>query len=231
MSILTVFSFDDQLIREQDGRWSVYDMIKVIGGQKNPHDAWKRLTVSYPEVLAKCEDWKFPGAGQRNTPVCDRQVALEIIGLLPGAVGKKYREEAAKLFLRYVDADITLADEIVQRQTDKKSVEWIQARVEGKVARLEFTDELKARGVTGFGYAANTDTLNIELFDHPAKELKEIKHVKNPRDGMTSLELAALRFAELKAIQEMKDTDAMGNTETVACSKKAGKVVRHALDN
>ena len=56
-------------------------MIKVLGGQKNPHDTWKRLAGTYPEVLGKCENLKFPGPGQRDTPVAkDKEAAFYILG-------------------------------------------------------------------------------------------------------------------------------------------------------
>ena len=38
----------------------MFDMIRVLGGQKNPHDAWARLVESHPEVLGKCENLQFP---------------------------------------------------------------------------------------------------------------------------------------------------------------------------
>ena len=48
---------------------SVFDMIRVLGGQKNPHQPWERLCAAHPEVLTKCENLQFPGPGQRETPV------------------------------------------------------------------------------------------------------------------------------------------------------------------
>ena len=47
----------------------MFDMIRVLGGQKNPRDAWNRLTETHPEVVGKCDNLQFPGAGQRETPV------------------------------------------------------------------------------------------------------------------------------------------------------------------
>ena len=99
-----------------DGRSSVYDLISAVGQQKNPHSTWKRLTAGHPEVLAKCENLKFPGPGQRETPVTDLRGWLYILALLPGAMGKKYREEAAQLVTRYMKGDQSLIDEIRDRQ-------------------------------------------------------------------------------------------------------------------
>ncbi len=86
-----------------DERYSVFDVVEVIGGKKNPWDAWNALSEQFPEVLGKVEDFKFPGRGQRLTPVTNKEGLLYIIGLLPGAVGRTYREDAAKLMLSKVE--------------------------------------------------------------------------------------------------------------------------------
>ncbi len=44
-------------------------MIRVLGGQKNPRQAWERLVESHPEVVPKCDNLRFPGRGQRETPI------------------------------------------------------------------------------------------------------------------------------------------------------------------
>ncbi len=44
------------------GQPSIFDMIKVLGGQKNPRDAWQRLAESHPEVVGKCDNLRFPTA-------------------------------------------------------------------------------------------------------------------------------------------------------------------------
>lgn len=100
----------------EDGRASVYDMIGAIGQQKNPYEFWKRLIATHPEVLTKCENFKFPGRGQRETPVTDFRGWLYILALLPGAMGKQYREDAAQLVTRYMKGDQELINEIKDRQ-------------------------------------------------------------------------------------------------------------------
>ena len=66
----------------EDERFSVYDIIRVIGGKKSPRETWKRLTEEYPEVVTKAAMHKFPGAGQRKTPVVFQETAEEIMKLL-----------------------------------------------------------------------------------------------------------------------------------------------------
>ena len=80
---LAVFEFNGENIREENGLYSIYDCLRVIGGKKKETEVWKRLGKKYPEVLAKCQYFKFKGQMQRLTPVGDWQLILEIIGLLP----------------------------------------------------------------------------------------------------------------------------------------------------
>lgn len=102
MNNLTLSGYGEIRVSD-DGRYSVFDVIEVIGGKKNPRDAWKVLTEGFPEVVGKTDNFQFPGAGQRKTPVANNEGILYIIGLLPGAVGRSYREEAAKLMLEKIE--------------------------------------------------------------------------------------------------------------------------------
>lgn len=102
MNNLTLLSYGEIRVTD-DEQFSVYDLIQVVGGQKDPYNVWKRLCVEYPELLTMCQDFKFSGRGQRETPVTSKAGLLHIIGLLPGAVGRSYREEAAKLMLAKIE--------------------------------------------------------------------------------------------------------------------------------
>ena len=65
--------FDGSEIRvTDDGRYSVFDVIAFCG-KKSQSEVWKRLCVQFPEVLTKCDNFKFPGKGQRETPVASRE--------------------------------------------------------------------------------------------------------------------------------------------------------------
>lgn len=86
-----------------DERYSVFDVIEVIGGKSNPRKAWSDLKEQFPEVVTRCDNFKFDGQGQRPTPVTNKEGLLHIIGLLPGAVGRTYREGAAKLMLAKIE--------------------------------------------------------------------------------------------------------------------------------
>lgn len=95
MNTLTLLEYGDIRVTDDD-RFSVFDTVEVIGGKKNPRDAWKSITENYPEVVGKTDNFQFPGQGQRETPVATTENIFYIIGLLPGSVGQMYREDAAR---------------------------------------------------------------------------------------------------------------------------------------
>jgi len=46
----------------------VFDMIRVLGGQKAPHKAWERLVDTHPEVVEKCYNLQFLVQGNGKLP-------------------------------------------------------------------------------------------------------------------------------------------------------------------
>ena len=167
MSKISFVEFNNDRIREQDGYWSVYDVIRVLGGKKNPRDVWNRLVEQYSDVVGKCDFIPFiqkSGRRGRKTPVANKQVLLEIIGLLPGQVGNKYREESAKLFLRYLEGDTTLATEIIERSTDSEAVRKHNQRTKLHenylVTYHGVHDELKVHKCEGKHHAGYNSRIN-----------------------------------------------------------------------
>lgn len=133
-------------------------------------------------------------------------------------------------FVRFLEGDITLADDILQRSTADEAA-WLEKRARGRVIRAKFTEELKKRGVKGWqGYAQNTNAIYLGLFGDTAAGLKESLGVKNPRDGMSETELLAVAFAESLSVDIMDKRRAFGNAQTTRCSAIAGNHVGNALE-
>lgn len=79
---LQVVSFEDKEIRiTPDQRISVYDVLVAFTGQsiKAIHKSWYRINQQHPEVEALCQYYKFPGQGQRETPVATQEAIFEIL--------------------------------------------------------------------------------------------------------------------------------------------------------
>ena len=65
---------------ENPPRISIIDVIATISGKDKNHAAedLRRISTGHPEVNAICVDFKFPGRGQRDTPVTDANGIVEI---------------------------------------------------------------------------------------------------------------------------------------------------------
>ena len=97
----------------QDKKISVFDFIKVVGGQENPRDTWNNIKKKYKkEVVEFLDNLKFPGAGQKLTPVVNVQGMVKLLFWLPGELAKQFRSKSAETMIRYLGGDLTLIDEI-----------------------------------------------------------------------------------------------------------------------
>jgi hypothetical protein len=135
-------------------------------------------------------------------------------------------------FKRYLDGDITLADDIIQRTKSEQELIWLEKRLKGKITRKAFTNELKNHGVTGVGYAMNTDAIYEGILGKTAKELKEERNIERKdtaRDNMSAIELAAVDLVEMLSIQRMQKADVTGNKETAALSRLTADKLRVAI--
>ena len=226
---IVISELDNASIRHNlDGWYSVFDLIRIVGGQKNPHETWKRLRKEYPEVLTKCENFKFPGRGQRKTPVTDREGWAYIIGLLPGVMGRRYRESAAKLVTRYLDGDIKLADEIADRNDNQADLEWLEARVRGKVNRKRLTGIYRSHGVVRRGYGVCTNKLYIGLYGTTAQGMRKRKGLPdkaNWRDHASISELNEISFSEDLSGQRIVKVNAKGNNQCADVTHDVAKKV------
>ena len=102
---------------ENPARIRVIDVVAAITGHRsngssNAAVIFMRLKNDHPEVIANCSDLKFPGRGQRKTPVASVRGIVEIIMLLPGQHAARVRRQAAELLVRYLGGDLAIIDEV-----------------------------------------------------------------------------------------------------------------------
>lgn len=227
--------FDDAEIRvTPDGRYSVYDVIRFCGC-KGQWEVWKRLAVAFPELLTKCEEYKFAGRGgaARPTPVASRESILQIIGLLPGAVGRSYRESAAKVFIAFLDASPELAESVIER-AKPEDLQKIEKRLRSKKIRVRFASTLFDHGVEEeWQFAACTNAIYQPVLGADAKTLKEQRGLAKKdslRDNLASIELTAVMLAEELAEQKIKQENIQGFKGCRDASAEAGRRVRRVFD-
>lgn len=201
-------STNEKIRRTSDGRVSVFDLISVVGGQKNPYEVLERLQNRFPDVLTVCENFKFPGRGQKPTPVTDKIGALKLIGILPGETGKKYREEAARLVLAWYENPDVLAVNAFDKIKDSKLRSRSKIRIDGIESRKKATDIYKDTGLVTEPrhYGILTNTTYKSLLGADANTLKAnrgITNTSNLRDALSDVELAALSLAEAIACEKI----------------------------
>jgi hypothetical protein len=209
-SIVSALSFESDEIRTtNDGRISLYDFIRVVGGQKSPHEVWKRLCEQYSEYSHILSDYSFGGKGgaAKKTIVITKEETLQILSTLPGVAGKKYRQEAAKLVLAFLDAPEDLAIAAFDRITDKKKIAQTQARIEGIAARKLETNAFQSTGLISqpWQYGSLTNATYEGLLGADAKTLKiemGLKPKESLRDNLDDVSLAAIRLSELVAAKK-----------------------------
>jgi hypothetical protein len=187
--------------KTEDGRFSVFDLIRIAGGQKAPHKAWERLKESYPELLTKCQNFKFEGKGQRLTPVATLENSLYILGLLPGECGKSYREKAANLVRRYIEGDADLGMEMIIRDHNKERVERAKRRIDVTEINKQVQKMASEQGVH-HGQVHNTRYLG--LYGKNASQLRSdcgAGEKETPLNYMSSRDLQLNNLSNCAAIE------------------------------
>ena len=129
---------------------SVINVISAVTG-KNSNDsavAFKRLCEKYPEVTSGCRNHKFPGKGQRDTPVANARGIWKIITLLPGKAAAIFRDKSGDVMIRYLGGDESLIAEIrgnraMQEQLAVENPEH-PLRFIGKTVEAETKNEFNA---------------------------------------------------------------------------------------
>lgn len=233
-----IVRFDDFVDAEirvtDDGRYSVFDVIKFCG-KKNPRDAWKALTEGYVEIVGKTDNTSFGGRGgaAKATPVASRENILYIIGLLPGTIGRAYREDAARVFLQFLDASPELAGSVIDRATPE-DLKKIETRLRSKQVRTSFSGTLDERGVTeGWQFAECTNAIYRPLLGGSAKEIKLEKGLTKKdslRDNLSLSELSEVMFAESLAERKIKKDNLRGFVPCRDASSDSARAVKKLVD-
>jgi hypothetical protein len=92
---------------------SVFDFIRVVGGQSQPDKTWKNVLKNHnEEVRIFYTNFKFQGQGQKLTPVINVKGMVKLLFWLPGEMAKQFRAKSAETMIRYLGGDLTLIDEI-----------------------------------------------------------------------------------------------------------------------
>lgn len=97
---------------------SVYDVIQLVTGCGKTHTSESLASImdKFPEVLGRTQNFKFPGQGQRPTPVADMPTLFRLMALLPGSRSRKFAAKSMDVFTRAFGADEQLERELKRRR-------------------------------------------------------------------------------------------------------------------
>lgn len=215
------FNYSDLLTHRitEDGRFSIFDVLvgfEVCKSSRNAPEVWKRIHTEHSEVITFCDNFKFPGRGQRETPVATEEGIYQVLMLCPGKKGAEFRAWAAKLVRerREEESNPELA---LSRGRERAVRSWRkQGKTDSEISkqiqlienRCHFTDTLKAHGVEGKYYGIITNEIYLALFDSTAKELKEQRGLtKNDRlrDTFSRVEVAATYLVEALGAEDIEN--------------------------
>lgn len=235
--------FEGQRIRRQwhEGRWffSVIDMVGLLTGSPQPRVYWGQLKgrlagegaeqvfPTLKQLRMEAEDGK-----QRLTDCADAQTMLRIVQSIPSPKAEPVKHWLATIGAERIEEmeNPALAIERARQYylAQGYSAEWIDARLQGIVARDDLTAEWRERGAEeGREFAILTDTLHRGAFDITTAEHKAVKTLKkrdNLRDSMTALELALTTLAELTATAIHQAHDSQGFMQLQGDTREAGDV-------
>ena len=230
---------------DENGLACLNDIWKAAGFTKHqrPND-WSRL----PGTIKKMERVLELNTGKsRNYDAADMRLVFRTIR---GANGGTYADvrlaldyaeylnpklaiEVKEIFLRYKAGDATLADEVLDKASAEDNV-WVAQRAIGRAARIHFTHELHARGVSEPNhYAMCTNATYLSLWDKTAKQIKAERGLPanaNPRDRMDAKDLAFLAASEALSVERMEDEDSQGFNECHTATRKAASAIRNAIE-
>ncbi|KAK9827066.1 hypothetical protein WJX74_005350 [Apatococcus lobatus] len=203
---------------------SIIDIIMVVSftddngkltpsARTNSLTCLNRLCSDHPEVSSLRGNFKFPGQGQRETPVTGRKGILQIIALLRGKRAAKYRERTAQLVEQYIDADMGLADDITDRAWDNavrdaqgaserpqpaEEGTELHKRIKSRDSTKALGAALKEKGVHQACYGYMNGGVNQAVAGMPTKIYRQVQVNLKPKEaareaftecmlGMTSL--------------------------------------------
>ena len=129
---------------ETPPRVSIIDLIAIISKASNPRDTWSEMQKTHPDVVGNTDnfsDFKFPGQGQRKTPVIDATGAIMIINFLPGQLAASFRAEWASIIVRYLGGDMTatVAQQATMQESSTDFLSYLRSKLDDEEAHKFFT--------------------------------------------------------------------------------------------
>lgn len=203
---------------------SVIDITSLLTGA-NGNNAAEKIRELRNEVKDCIVNFKFPGRGQRETPVATPSNLVKIILALPNPGGKyplltKFREYCAQTLVRSIGGDVSLADEIMARNDAFES---------GAVSRdhplQSFRTEVSDRvGVGSLESIRKMKLENDELEARTKRYILETERMRKESD-------IALYQKGLDILRSIMPNDERARIEHADTEREMARLLRNSLVN
>lgn len=195
-----------------DGKFVAVDVVKALG-LKAPKRGWQNIKESYPELVAEIGTYSF-GAG-RPPEVLTEKGLLKLLMVAGGPKAAEFREWAATQLQRIAKGDITLADEIANRNGNARDLEWLGARSLARSSVLDLNSAVAAAGCSQKVYPKLHDGNNVAVTGMTAEEIKSERGVKQTRDGLDVVELGLMIALQGTQAKQIKNSGAKGDGQVL----------------
>ena len=153
------------------------------------------------------------------------QIALAYAKYLSPALHMQVND----VYARYKTADVTLAADIADKAKPADAA-WLARRVQGTVARNQFTSTLAAHGVAGKGFADCTNAIYKNVLGGNKSEIcaeRGLRKGTNLRNVMDVTQLTATAMIELVAQKRIDSLNVRGSQAcTVHCDHAGAAVMK-----
>lgn len=230
--------YDDRRLIDVTAMW------KAVGSPKDREFwQWKRKSgASFIKDLASALDLPTghiqrttrggSGVGGSGGSWAHWQIALAYAKYLSNEFHRFVNEAFREWVEEKADPGLKIDRGVDGYRKQGRTEKWIGARVDGIVKRNYLTDTLQRHGVQGIGFAKCTDAINRGVLGGSAKEIKLSRGLPakaRTRDNLTSLELGALKFAEMMAEEKVEEGRVRGDSQCTDVCTQAGEATYQAM--
>jgi hypothetical protein len=239
--------FEDKKVRakwdeeKEEWYWSIVDAVEVLTESVDPSAYWRklkeRLKSEGNETVTNCHGLKMlaKDGKMRMTDVASTEELLRIIQSIPSPKAEPFKMWLAEVgndrLNEIADPELAIDRALETYLRKGYSEKWINQRLKTIEVRKEYTDELKARGVTAQkDFAILTNEMTRAWSGKTTKEYKVFKGLKKEslRDNMTNVELILNMLAEATATDLTKEKNPQRFEEHKNVALEGGGVAKSA---
>lgn len=140
-------TFAGEYIRVTEDHYvSVYDIMRVAGVGQSPSHVWNRVKHHIDESEIKM--YRFPGRGQRLTPVVTEKAVIKLLFNLPGKRARHFVAGASDFLVRFIGGDESLIERLQTKSTQSNAITSSSPSIEEReeaLRRLKAENEVQEK--------------------------------------------------------------------------------------